>query len=77
MNLRYSPRDFIPDQMEDYETDRIERDGSGSVIITLGDPYLLGLDVPTGAGAVILDFTTTTWSDNFDLVPRIRGRIRY
>lgn len=45
----YSPRDFICDQLEDYEPDRIERDGSGDVILTLGDASLLGLDVPAGA----------------------------
>jgi hypothetical protein len=48
--IRYSPRDFICDQLEDYEPDRIERDGSGDVILTLGDASLLGLDVPAGAG---------------------------
>lgn len=77
VHFRYSPRDFIPDQMEDYEPDRIERDGSGSVIITLGDPNLLGLDVPCGAGAVKLAFSTANRSHDFNLVPRIRGRIRY
>ncbi len=49
--------------MEDYEPDRIERDGSGSVTITLGD--LLGLDVPSGAGAVKLSFSTANRSHVF------------
>ena len=48
--------------MEDYEPDRIERDGSGSVTITLGNPNLLGLDVPCGAGAVKLAFSTANRS---------------
>jgi hypothetical protein len=47
--FRYSPRDFICDQLEDYEPDRIERDDGGTVVITLGDMPSLGLDVPAGA----------------------------
>jgi hypothetical protein len=49
-SFRYSPRDFICDQLEDYEPDRIERDDGGTVVITLGDMPSLGLDVPAGAG---------------------------
>ena len=56
---RYSPRDFISDDLEDYEAQRLERDGGGSCSGSSSgsDPHLLGLDVPAGA------------------VPRIRGRI--
>jgi hypothetical protein len=50
---RYSPRDFISDQLEDYEPDRIERDGSCAAA---GETRPLGNDVPEGAGAKPLTF---------------------
>jgi hypothetical protein len=76
-STRYSPRDFTCDQLEHDETDHIERDDSGDVILTLGDMSLYGMDVPAGAGAALCDFTITTESHFSASVPRIRGRIRY
>lgn len=54
---RYSPRDFICDQLEDHEDD-------GGVVPALGNSSVLGLDVPEGAGAVLADVTNAKQTDS-------------
>jgi hypothetical protein len=59
---RYSPRDFICDQLDDYDPDRIERGGSGEEILTPCDASLLGLDVLAGAGTLCFSTSLTEMS---------------